>query len=541
MKRIVAIIIAVLLASSLIIAGCPQPEIPTETTTENPTETTTTPVAEGGVLNLYGTDPITLDPAGANEATSHEYITQIFSGLVRFDDNLEPVPDIASDCEISPDGETYTFTLREDVKFQNGRGVTAQDFKYSWERACDPATGSPTAATYMGDIVGVKEKLAGLTTEVSGVQVIDEYTMQVTIDAPKAYFLSKLTYPVSFVVDQENVALGGEWWQTPNGTGPFKLAEWTENQQLVLERNELYYGEKAKLSQVYFHLYGGVPMDMYETGEIDVAGVSINYIDKVMDEAGPFHQELAITPELSFSYIGFNHTKPPFDDVNIRLAFSYAVNKDKLISLMYRDMVERADGVLPPGMPGYNENLVGLGYDLSRAEELIKASKYGGVSNLPPITITVAGWGGLISSYLEAIIYEWQQNLGVDVKVRQLEPERYYYYLMGEKDEMFEMGWIADYPHPQDFLDILFHSGADNNYGGYRNAAVDALLDAAATKPAAEGLALYQQAEEMLVQDAAIIPLWFGQSYTLVKPYVEGYKLNPMGLVELNKVVVQPH
>ncbi|MBM4432577.1 MAG: peptide ABC transporter substrate-binding protein [Chloroflexi bacterium] len=533
MKRIVAIIIAVLLVASLFIAGCPQPEIPTETPT--------TPAAEGGVLNLYSIDPITLDPAGSNEATSHQYIAQIFSGLVRFDENLEPVPDIASGWEISPDGRTYTFTLRKDVKFHNGRGVKSQDFKYSWERASDPATGSPTAATYLGDIVGVKEKLGGVAAEVSGVKVVDDYTLQVTIDAPKAYFLSKLTYPTSFVVDRENVESGRGWWRTPNGTGPFKLAEWTENQQLVLERNDLYYGEKAKLGSVVFKLWGGVPMDMYETGEIDVAGVHIGYIDKVTDEAGPFYRELAITPELSFSYIGFNHTKPPFDDVNIRLAFSYAVNKNKLISLMFRDMVERADGILPPGMPGYNENLVGLGYDINKAKELIKASKYGDVSNLPPITITVSGWGGLISSDLEAIIYEWRQNLGVEVKVRQLEPERYYYYLMEEKDEMFEMGWIADYPHPQDFLDILFHSGSDNNYGEYSNAELDVMLDTAATEPASEGLALYQQAEEMLMNDAAVIPLWFGQNYTLVKPYVQGYKLNPMGLAELSKVTVQPH
>jgi oligopeptide transport system substrate-binding protein len=142
---------------------------------------------------------------------------------------------------------------------------------------------------------------------------------------------------------------------------------------------------------------------------------------------------------------------------------------------------------------------------------------------------------------LEAIIYEWRQNLGVDVTIRQLELERYFYYLKEEKDEMFYIGWIADYPHPQDFLDVLFHSGADNNFGEYSNAEADAMLDAAATQPLSTGLALYQQAEERLVQDAAAIPLWFVQNYTLVKPYVQGYKLNLMGLAELNKVTVQPH
>jgi oligopeptide transport system substrate-binding protein len=342
-------------------------------------------------------------------------------------------------------------------------------------------------------------------------------------------------------VDRANVESGGEWWRQPNGTGPFRLRQWEENELLVLERNELYYGELAKVNYVTFHLWAGVPMNMYETGEIDVTSVYSYYIDKVTDESGPFYRDLVITPELSFFYIGFNHSKPPFDDVNIRRAFSQAIDKDKLVSLVFRGMVQPADGILPPGMPGFNKDLSGLNYDIDRAKELIKASKYGDVSKLPPITITTIGWGGLISRGLEAIIYEWQQNLGVEVKVRQLEPERFLYYLKQEKDEMFYMGWIADYPHPQDFLEILFHSGADNNYGEYNNPEIDALLEMAGVEPDSNlSLALYQQAEQKLVDDAASLPLWFGQNYILVKPYIKGYDLNPMGFAMLNKVSIKP-
>ena len=244
----------------------------------------TTPPAGGGVLNLYGIDPYTLDPAVSGEMSSQQYIVQIFSGLVRLDDNLEPAPDIAERWEISNDGRTYTFYLRHDVKFQDGRPMKAEDVKFSWQRAADPATGSLTAATYLGDIVGVKEVLAGNTKEISGVKVIDEYTLQVTIDAPKSYFLSKLTYPTAFVVDKDNVGAGGEWWRSPNGTGPFKLKEWTEGSQLVLERNNLYYGKVASVDSVVFHLLAGFPMDLYETGQIDVAGVSLDYIDRVTDK-----------------------------------------------------------------------------------------------------------------------------------------------------------------------------------------------------------------------------------------------------------------
>jgi oligopeptide transport system substrate-binding protein len=161
---------------------------------------------------------------------------------------------------------------------------------------------------------------------------------------------------------------------------------------------------------------------------------------------------------------------------------------------------------------------------------------------LPPITITTIGWGGLISPELEAIVYQWRENLGVEVEVRQLEPERFLYHLQEEKDAMFYMGWIADYPHPQDFLDVLFHTEADNNYGEYSNPEVDVLLDRAGVEQDSQmSLALYQQAEQLLVEDAACLPLWFGQNYILVKPYVEGYNLNPLGFARLNEVLVGPH
>jgi oligopeptide transport system substrate-binding protein len=495
-----------------------------------------------GVLNLYGTDPYTIDPALSSEMTSHGYVTQLFSGLVRSGDKLEPVGDIAQSWQVSDDGRIYTFYLRHDVKFQDGRQVTAGDFKYSWERACDPQTGSQAAATYLGDIVGAGEVLSGLTKEISGVRVIDDYKLEVTIDAPKSYFLSKLTYPTAFVVDRENVEAGGEWWRTPNGTGPFRLKQWEQAKQLVLERNELYYGDLAKLNYVVFNLWGGMPMNMYETGEIDVTPLSLDYIERATDEAGPFYLDLMVVPELSLYYIGFNTTKPPFDDANIRRAFSQAIDKDKLVSLVFKDMMRRADGILPPGMPGYNEGLSGLDYDVAKAKELIASSKYGDVSNLPPITITTVGWGGPISPELEAIVYQWRENLGVEVKVRQLEPQRFLYHLKEEKDEMFYTGWIADYPHPQDFVDILFRTGADYNYGEYSNPEVDALLEEAGVEGDREhSLALYQQAEQRLVEDVACLPLYFGQDYTLVKPYVKGYSPNPLGFVRLNEVSVEAH
>jgi oligopeptide transport system substrate-binding protein len=496
------------------------------------------PSSGQGVLNLWDTGPLTLDPAISADMSSHTYVMQIFSGLVRLDQKLNVVPDIAETWEPSPDGKTYTFYLRQGVKFHSGREVKAADFKYSWERACDPDTGSGTAATYLGDIVGAKDMLAGKAGEISGVEVIGDYTLRVTIDAPKAYFLDKLAYPTAFVVDRANVESGEDWWREPNGTGPFKLKEWKGGQWLILERSQIYYGEPAKLEQVVY-LLSGAPMALYETGQIDVVSVYLAYIDQVTDEANPLHQELAVTPELSLYYIGFNTAQPPFDDVNVRRAFCLAVNKERIAKVILKDMVNEAEGILPPGMPGYNETLKGLDYDVKKAKGLIAASKYGDVSNLPPITLTVDGYGNSIPSYLGAIIQEWQQNLGVEISVRQLETENFLYNLKQEKNEMFMLGWIADYPDPHNFLDILFYTGSENNIFEYSNPTLDALLDQAAIEQdKAVRLAMYQQAEQLGVDDAPCLPLFQGTNYILVKPYVKDYALSPLGIPDLSKVYI---
>ncbi len=492
--------------------------------------------AGAGVLNLAGPDPITLDPAVSGEMTSHEYIVQIFGGLVRLDDNLSVVADIAERWTISPDGRAYTFNLRHDAKFHSGRDVKAPDFKYAWERACSPATGSKTASSYPGDIVGVKDVVTGKAKEISGLRVLDDYTLQVAVDGAKSYFLYKLSYPTAFVVDKANVDQGKDWWRKPNGTGPFKLRQWQPGQTLTLDRNDQYYGDKAKVSSVVFQILSGITMNLYETGKIDAASVGLGDIDRAADRTGPFYTQLNVSPELSFTYIGFNAAREPFNDADVRRAFVQAVDKRKLVSLVNRDMVQMAKGILPPGMPGYNPDLVGLDFSPDQAKASLAKSKYHDAAGLPQITLTTSGWGGQISNIIEALVQEWRQNLGVEVRVRQIEPERFLYYLRDDKNEMFDMGWVADYPHPQDFLDILFHTGSDNNYGGYSNPAVDTLLNQAAL--AGDSLNLYRQAEQKLVDDAACLPLSFGKNYTLVRPYVTGYKLNPLGFVALNKVSV---
>ncbi|MFC2059392.1 peptide ABC transporter substrate-binding protein, partial [Chloroflexota bacterium] len=421
------------------------------------------------------------------------------------------------------------------------REVTASDFKYSCERAADPATGSKTADTYLGDIVGVKENLEGAADEISGVKVLDDYTLEITIDAPKAYFLSKLAYPTAFVVDKANVESGEDWWQEPNGSGPFMLKEWQKEELLILERNDDYYLDPPRIGYVVARLWAGVPMQMYENDEIDLTWVYTGDIERVLDPSNPLNKELVTESTLTLAYIGFDVTSPPFDDPKVRQAFAHAIDKDKIIELVYKDMVLRADGILPPDMPGYNEDLQGLTYDVVRAKELIAESKYTDVANLPPIILTSAGWG-TVSALDAALADMWRQNLGVEVEIRQLEPDVYFNVIKEEKDELFSDGWGADYPDPQNFLDVLFHSDTEQNTGEYSNAEVDSLLERARVEQNdAARMSLYRQAEQLITSDAAIIPLYFDESYMLVKPYVKDLPATPLWIPRFKYVSIEPH
>ncbi len=498
-------------------------------------------VEDTAVLRLINSDPDVLDPALVHDATSGSYVEEIFGGLVRLDENLEVVPDIAADWEISDDGTVYTFHLRDDVKFQDGRPVTAHDLKYSIDRACEPDLDSPTAGSYLGDIVGVEEALAGEADGVSGVQVLDDYTLEITIDAPKSYFLAKLTYPASFVVDQETVEeWGDEWEQHANGTGPFRLVLWVEDERIILVRNDHYYGQMPALKRVSFEMTG-ISMLMYEEGDLDSVGVGIDNVERIQDPESPLHDEMVEIPRLSTSYIGFNCSVPPFDDAKVRQAFAHALDRRKLITVTYEERVLEARGVLPPGMPAYDPNFEGLTYDPERARELLAESSYGGAENLPEITILIGGRGGYIPDDVEAFISQMDENLGIEILVEQLEGEDFYDALRGEhQHQLFAEGWIADYVDPENFLDLLFHSQSETSDVRYDNPELDALLEEARTEQDPERRwDLYRQAERIVVDDAVWIPLMHDVDYYLIKPYVQGLVYTPMGVAGLEFVSLE--
>ena len=519
----------------------PAPQAPAQeaspgATTESAAISETTQSGKrGGTLVRLFSDPPTLDPHLTTDNISGSIVNEIFGGLVTLTPDLEPVPDLASRWEVSSDGTVYTFHLRSEAKFHSGKAVTAEDVRWSLERVTDPATGSPVAEQYLSDILGVKEKINGQAQTIRGVRVIDDRTIELTIDAPKAYFLAKLTYPTAFVVDPENVEADPEnWTRKPNGTGPFTLAEYVVGERLVLARFDEYHLGPAFLDKVDFILSGGNAMIMYENDEIHLTGVGLADLERVKDPSEPLNFDLhQAPPSFSTSYIGMNVEIPPLDDPKVRQALNYTINKEAINSAVLEGLMVPAKGIIPPGFPSYSEGLRGYEYNPEKAKQLLLESKYGAnLEEIPLITLSISGsFGADLPLDMEVMLKEWEE-LGLRVEIQQTEWATYLQDLHGRRYQMFRIGWGADYPDPENFLDILFHSKSDNNHTGYNNSLVDSLLERARVERSREArFALYNQAEQIILDDAPWIPLWHsGERNVLIKSNVKDYLLTPMAL-----------
>ena len=497
---------------------------------------------EGGVLKLLGSDPPTLDPHQTGDVTSSRYILEVFGGLLTIDPNLAVAPDLAESWEISPDGRTYTFRLNPAATFHDGRKVTASDFRWSMERASDPATESPSVDIFLGDIVGVKDKLDGNANSILGINAIDDETLRLDIDAAKAYFLSKMTYPTSFVVDQANVETGREWVRSPNGTGPFMLADYEPGVLMRLERFDGYHLGPAILDAVEFNLAGGDGLLMYENDELHLGGVGAAALEMFHDPTNPLHDQLHQgPPEFDTIYIGMNSNEPPFDDPKVRLALNYAIDRETLAEILLEDAAVPAKGILPPGFPGYNPGLESYEFDPDKARQLLAESKYGSdTANYPLITMTMPGsFGSPVSPLMQAIQVGWEEQLGITMDILQTEWATYLQDLRDRRFQIFGgLGWIADYADPENFLDVLFHSESSNNHTHYNDPELDALLERARVEQNHEArFAMYREAEQMILDGAPWVPIYHsaGDHY-LIKPYVKGFPISSLVIPRLRYV-----
>ena len=483
-------------------------------------------------LRLLGPEPSDLDPHRAQDADSALYIVEIFGGLVTLDPDLNLQPDLAEEIPteenggkvVNEDGTvSYTFKIRRDALFHDRKPVNASVVKFSLERAADPATQSLVSEFFLGDIIGVKEKLRGEADEVSGVRVVDQFTIEITIEREITSFLFKLTYPTGYVVDEAQVGGNANWTRNPNGTGPYKLDEWRLGELIVLEANTRYHLGAPNIATIRY-LLTGTGITLYERDEVDVTGVALDDLTRVQDTTDRLNAEYHSGERLSISYLGFNTNAPPFDDVKVRRAFAMAIDKDELVREVLNDAIPVANGLLMPGLKAYTEDAQDPPFDPERALELLAESKYGGPEGLPEITMAESGTGAASGPVTLVIQEMWLDHLGVDVGLQQSQSETFFQDVNEGRFQLFALGWIMDYPDEENLLNIHFDSESPNNDTFYENAEVDALLRQGLIEPLGPARnELYREAEQLILDDVPWFPLFFSRFHVLIKPYVNNY------------------
>ena len=489
-------------------------------------------LAAQDTLYLYGDnmDEKEVDPATTTSSTQ-DYVGQFFTGLVAMKPDLTIIPDLAYDWKIAEGGRVYTFTLRDGIKFSSGKPITAADFAASWERAADPTTNSTTASTYLGDILGFQAKLDGEADTIEGVKVIDDQTLEVTLEEPVPYFLAKLTYPTSFVVDTEQTESYKSWWKEPNASGPYRVYEYTEDEVLIIEQNPNFYAPPEFKYAIYQILMTGSVVSAFEAGELDISGIGAEDIQRAMEADDPLNPFLYYSTSMCTSMITLDNTMPPFDDINVRKAFALATDPELINTQIFDGLYRPAYSVLPPAMPGHNNNLALPAADPANARIALSYSEY--ADDMPEIIVNVQGYAGSDNPLVNALINMWEENLGLDITLEYIDPDLFNETIHESHGQMIIYGWCADYPDPQNFLEVLFHSESEFNFTEYTNPAFDALIDEAATTlDTAERLALYQQAEALLIEDFGVIPYAYSVDYLLVSDKIADFSMPLSGKVE---------
>jgi oligopeptide transport system substrate-binding protein len=482
-------------------------------------------------VNLLGYEPDEkeLDPARTHSGAS-SFVGILYSGLVRLSPAMQIEADLAESWTISPDGKVYTFILRENLQFADGSPLTAEDVQKSWERAANPETESDVAATYLGDIAGFQQVVDGDADSISGLELIDERTIQVTLKEPVSYFLAKLTYPTSFVVDvsQTDDSL---WVWEPNASGPYVFSEYIEQTGMLFERNEKYHNPPEVRYLAYNLNPGGSNISLYEADRLDVAYLDSEGTLRIRDENDPLHGEWQSTASMCTSVVQMNNNIEPFDDLKVRQAFLQAIDLELYHENLFQSTNMIARTILPPAMPGYSSELAPLPFDPAAAKALLAESSYAG--NLPEITVSASGYSDSQRPDVDALVEMWKTNLGVKVNVVFLDPLDFTSAAKEDHGHLVVYGWCADYPDPGNFLDILYHSESNFNVAGYSNPDVDSLLEKARSElDPATRIGLYQEAERMLIEDGAVIPLLHSVSDVLVKPRLLNFILSPISTAD---------
>jgi oligopeptide transport system substrate-binding protein len=502
--------------------------------TATPTINGTPTLASSQVLTFpnVGTRDIgVLDPALGPDSNSAIAVGMIYTGLVKFDKNLNVMPDQAT-WVISPDNKVYTFNLKQGITFSDGTPVTAQSYVYTLTRALLPDVKSPIASFFLASIVGSDEVSNGKTGRLAGVKAIDNTTLQITLKQPTAYFLQIMANSISFPLNQTIINQYGQtdWVNhaagNAIGTGPFMVKEWDHNTKMVLVPNPHWYGAKTKLTEVdmLFVNDQSTAFKAYQAGQYNfVWNIGPQDLSSAKGMPG-YNSESLLQTDLLF----FSNKMAPFNNAAVRQAFAYATDKETLAMAILKGSAVPAPTIIPPGMPGYQPNYQGLTYDKSKALAALQ-SAYPDVSKVPPITFSYPS-SQVSQSEAAALQQMWQSALGIQVKLLSVELNAYNTETANHQVQFGFTQWSADFPDPYDWLTLNLFSTASNNSGDWNNPQFDQTVTQAEQTTGDARIQLYNQAEQIAITDVGWLPVDHQEMSAVIPAWVHGVSLNNTGL-----------
>ncbi|MHB1407966.1 MAG: ABC transporter substrate-binding protein [Desulfitobacteriaceae bacterium] len=532
-KRLVWSILVVVLSLTVILSGCAQ-QAPQGT------------AGEGGEFR-FGmiSGPSSLDPAFLEEVNGIEIGKELYDGLVAYNFETSKVEGaLAEKWDISPDNLKYTFTLRKGVKFHDGSEVKADDVLASWNRLAAKDT-KATVSFPLEPVSGYEEMQDGSAKELKGLKKIDDYTVEVTLKKPHAPFLLSLTHPAASIYKVAAAVAAGENFGTPStkpeqliGAGPFKFVEWKSDQNVTLAKFNDYYGNKSHVDKVTYRIFKdeSTALNEFRAGNLEFVDMLPPGQRQALIKEFPDQTPRIVT--LTTQYIGFNVDKPPFkDNVNLRKAISYAIDRKSIIDTVLEGISAEAAGPLPKSMPGFNKDLKYPTYDVVKAKEYLKAAGYPDGKGLPVIELKY-NFNQLNKTIMEAVQGQLKQ-IGIETKLINLEWAAYIKDLQSGNSQMFRLAWGADYPDPDNFLYALYTKAQAglNNDTFYSNPDVEKLLDQGRVETdQAKRNAIYQQAEQKIVDDAPAAWLFNTTYMHLFSKNVKDLYIDPLDQKNMSRV-----
>lgn len=496
--------------------------------------------ATGGVL----VDPVasqtlwagTLDPSLITSLTDDDIVSKLYAGLVKqaYNDKtrqFDVVPDLAAAMPtVSKDGLTYTFKIRSDAKFSDGTPITAQDFVWSFQRVIDPKAQSG-ASYYMFDIAGAVDYSNG-KSKTFGAKAIDAHTVQITLAHPIVYFLYEMTYPTFFAVEQ-SVKVGEDITTNAKAvvsSGPWMLkgGTWSYRSQISLVPNPYYHGTSAyKLSEIDIPFTGteDTMVAAYRSGQYPIAWLPASDVALFSGQSGYYS-----TPVLGDVWLAMNVNIKPFDNVNFRRAVAYAIDRDAISKGVDHGTVVTQVGWYPQGIMGYDPKIATYSgvpqYNPAMAkQELALAMKT--MSSVPAISLEYPSENSTQAREMAQVQADLKA-VGISVSLHPVPRATWIKDGNGGKTQFMFADWFDDYPDPQDFSDYLIRTGAGENWGRYSNPVVDKLFDQGnVQRDAATRAKLYQQAQLIILRDAAVAVLYQQAGQAVISPKIHGLELNP--------------